>query len=312
MATNPQGAILNQGLTNYAFQIVPDYEAIMAEAFFMAPRVVTGAKKGDFSIFDSKQAFLSYDAARAIGGPRRRIKFAGTTGSYHNRPVGLEIGLDDAEIESDGSRPKQEQAKIRTLMANWANSRFVRVWGAATTSGNYTASSVSNSGQWSDANVDPIAVLDAQIVEFANRTGRMPNRGILALDNWVTLRNHPKVIARQPGAANIGISLAQLSAMLAAPVEFRLNKTYIGTTGFGSATNVKAAKAKGYAMLWLSSDVPTLEDPSWLKTTSKEMNGFSGIRQYRDDTCNSDIYYLDDEEDIVCASALCATLITIS
>jgi len=312
MATNPQGAVLNQGLTNYAFQIVPDYDAIMAEAFFMAPRVVTGAKKGEFSIFDSKQAFLEYDSRRSLGGPRTRIKFAGTTGTYGNTPVGLEIGLDDDEVESESSRPKQEQAKVRTLMANWANSRFGRVWTAATTSGNYTASTVTNSGKWSDANIDPIKVLDDEIVAFVNRTGRMPNRGILALDNWVTLRNHPEVIKRQPGAANIGISLTQLSAMLAAPIEFRLNKTYIGTTGFGSSTNTKQAKVKGYAMLWLANDVPTLEDPSWLKTTSMEMNGFSGIKQYRDDTCNSDIYYLDDNEDVVCASALCATLITIS
>lgn len=312
MATNPQGAVLSTALTEYAFSLVPDFKAIMAEADFLAPRVVTGAKKGDFSKFDTKQAFLNYDAQRAVGGPRRRIKFAGSTGSYANKPIGLEIGLDDAEVESDASRSKQEQAKIRTLVANWANSRFVRVWGAGTTSGNYTASSVANSGKWSDANVDPIKVLDDQIVEFANRTGRVPNRMLLALDNWVTLRNHPEVIKRQPGAANIGITLSQLSAMLAAPVEARLNSCYIGTTGFGSATDVKAAKAKGYAMLFLASDMATLEDPSWLKTTVRDSAGFAGVMQYRDNTCNSDIFYLDGEEDVVCASALCATLITIS
>jgi hypothetical protein len=312
MATNPQGAVLNTALTDYALQIIPDYKAIMAEADFLAPRVVTGAKKGDFSIFDTKQAFLNYDAARAIGGPRRRIKFAGSTGSYNNKPIGLEIGLDDAEVENDTSRPKQEQAKVATLVANWANSRFVRAWNVATTSGNYTASTVTDSGKWSDPNVDPIAVMDNEIVLFANRTGRLPNRGILALDNWVTLRNHPLVIKRQPGAASIGVSLEQFRSMLAAPIEFRLNKTYIGTTGFGSSTNAKAAKVRNSCMLWLAEDVPTVMDPSWLKTTSRDASGFSGILQYRDNTCNSDIFYLDDVEDVVCASALCAQYITIS
>jgi hypothetical protein len=312
MATNPQGAVLSQGLTDYAFQIQADYAGILAEADFLAPRVVTGCKKGDFSVFDTKMAFLNYDAQRAIGGPRRRVKFSGSTGSFSCKPIGLEIGLDDTEVESDASRPKQEQAKVRTMTSVWANSRFTRVWNVATTSGNYTASTVTNSGKWSNANIDPIQVLDNEIVEFANRTGRMPNRGIMALDNFVTLRNHPEVIKRQPGAANIGISLAQLSAMLAAPIEFRLNKTYIGTTGFGSSTDVKAAKVKGYCMLWLSADVPTTEDPSWLKTMSRDNAGFSGVMQYRDNTCASDIFYLDDEEDVVCASALCATLVTIS
>jgi hypothetical protein len=312
MATNPQGAVLNTALTEYAFQIAADYKGIEEECNFLAPRVVTGAKKGDFSIFDTKQAFLNYDAQRAIGGPRRRIKHAGTTGSYNNRPIGLEIGLDDAEVESDSSRPKQEKAKINTLMSNWSGSRFVRAWTVATTSGNYTASTVTNSGKWSSGSIDPIKVLDEEIAQFANRTGRLPNRGMLALDNWITLRHHPEAIKRQPGAANIGISLEQLSAMLAAPIEFRLNKTYIATTGFGSSTDTKAAKVLGYCMLWLAQNTATTEDPSWLKTTSRDIGGFAGVMQYRDNTCNSDIFYLDDEEDVVCASALCAQLITIS
>jgi hypothetical protein len=312
MATNPQGAVLNHGLTEYAFSILPDFEGITAEADFLAPRVVTGCKKGDFSIYDSKQAFLQYDTQRAIGGPRRRIKHAGTTGSFNNKPQGLEIGLDDSEVESQDSRPKQEKAKVRTLMSNWSLSRYGRLWTVGTTSGNYTATSVTNAGKFSDANVDPIAKLDDVIVEFTNRTGRPPNRGIIALDNWVTLRNHPEALKRQPGAANIGISLAQLSAMLAVPIEFRLNKAYVGTTGFGSSTDVKAAKVKGYIMLWLASDIATTEDPSWLKTMSRDNAGFSGVMQYRDNTCASDIFYLDDEEDVVCASALCATLVTIS
>jgi len=312
MSTNPQGAVLSTGLTSYAFNLVADFDAIIQECDFLAPRVVTGAKKGDFSIFDTKQAFLNYDARRAVGGARTRIKFAGTTGSYNNRAIGLEIGLDDTEVENDASRPKQQEAKVQTLVSSWANSRFVRAWTVATTSGNYTASTVTNSGKWSNANIDPIKVLDDEIVEFANRTGRLPNRGMLALDNWVTLKNHPEVIKRQPGSANIGITLEQLSAMLCAPIQFRLNKTYIGTTGFGSSTDVKAAKIKGYAMLWLGNDTPSLMDPSWLKTTSRDNQGFAGVMQYRDNTCNSDIFYLDDEEDVVCASALCAQYITIS
>jgi hypothetical protein len=65
-------------------------------------------------------------------------------------------------------------------------------------------------------------------------------------------------------------------------------------------------------MLFLAEETATLEDPSWLKTTSREAKGFAGVMNYRDNTCNSDIFYLDDEEDVVCASALCASLITIS
>jgi hypothetical protein len=312
MATNPQGAIVSTGLTEYAFSVYPDYQGILAEADFLAPRVVTGGKKGDFSIFDTKQAFLAYEAQRAIGGPRRRIKFAGSTGSYNCKPQALEIGLDDAEVESPDARPKQERAKVRTLLANYANSRFTRVWTVATTSGNYTATAVANAGKFSSANIDPIAVLDDVIVEHTDRCGLPPNRGIIALNNWATLRNHPEAIKRQPGSSNVGITLDQLKGMLCVPVDFRINKTYIGTTGFGSTTDVKAPKIKGYIMLWNASDMPTNEDPSAFKTMQPDDKPFDAVMQYRDNTCGSDIFYIEQQEDVVCASALMATLITVS
>lgn len=310
--TNPQGAAISAALTEYAFSIQADFAAVMAQADWMAPVVVTGARNGTYAIFDTKQAFLNYDTQRAISGPRRRIKHAGGTGTYANKPQGLEVPLDDSEIDTDASRPDQERAKVRTLMSNWANARFSRVWAKAVTSGNYTASTVTNSGKWSNANIDPIKVLDDEIVLFRNRTGRAPNKGIIALDNWVTLRNHPEVIKRQPGAANIGINLAQLSAMLAIPIEFKIDDCYIGTTGFGSSTDVKAAKVIGYSMLFLAQNVSSVEDPSWMKTTRRTASGFNSVRQYRDEPHNSDVFFLEDEEDVVCSSSLCAQLITIS
>jgi hypothetical protein len=312
MATNPQGAILSTGLTEYAFQIYPDYQKIVAEADFLAPRVITGAKKGSFAKYDTKQAFLDYETQRAIGGARRRIKFAGSTVDFNCKPQGLEIGLDDKEVESESSRPLQERAKIRTMLSNYSNSRMKRVWAYVTTSGNYTATTVTNGGKWSDANIDPIKKLDDIIVEFTNRSGMIPNRLLLALDNWVTLRNHPEVVKRQPGAANIGVSLEQLSAMLCVPLKCRLSSTYIGTTGFGSSTDVKAAKTTGYAMLFNASDMPTQEDPSAFKTMQPNDTPFDAVKTYRDETCSSDIFFIEAQEDVVCASALLATLITIS
>jgi hypothetical protein len=116
---------------------------------------------------------------------------------------------------------------------------------------------------------------------------------------------------RNTGAASIGVSLAQLSSMLATPVDFKINQTYIGTTGFGSSTDVKAAKVKGYMMLFLSAPVATLEDPSWLKTTSRDASGFAGVMQYRDNTCNSDIFYVEAQESVTAISALMAVVITV-
>lgn len=72
MATNPQGAQINIGLTDYAHNIAPDYQKIIEEADFIAPRVVTGGSVGNFVKFESKANFEALDAARAYNGPRRR------------------------------------------------------------------------------------------------------------------------------------------------------------------------------------------------------------------------------------------------
>jgi hypothetical protein len=67
------------------------------------------------------------------------------------------------------------------------------------------------------ASDDPIAKLDEQIEALATDTGRMPNRLVIGLPLWNKLRNNAKVIARFPGAASIGVSMAQFSSLLLNP-----------------------------------------------------------------------------------------------
>jgi len=312
MATNPVGGYVNQGLTDYAFAIFQDFNNLMADAQFVAPRVVTGAASGNFAKFDTKVAFLNYSANRAIGGGRTRIKFAGENATYTCTPKALEIGIDDFEVQlAAGKRDLIEQAKVRTLLSTYSLSMFKRVWDIAVTSGNYTAGA-SGSGTWTNANIDPIKKLDDEIQLFYDRTGMMPNRIGMDLGSWIKLRNHPEVIKRQPGSQNIGVTLAQLSGMLAVPLEGRIFSGSIDSSGFGANTSAKAAVTASKCAMFYANPSATVYDPSAIKVFTPTAESFEAVKQYRDDSVNSDIYYIEASEAITSISSLLLTVITVS
>lgn len=313
MATNPIGALVHEGLTQYAFGIFSDYAGIMADADFLAPRVVTGAGIGEYAKFDSKQAFLVYDATRAVGGARTRIKFAGTTGTYDCKAKALEIGLDAQEANRAGdNRTLLEQAKVRTLLSTFANSRFSRVYTVATTSGNYTDATAEHAGEWSSPNVDPVADIDAAIIQIYTASGLLPNRLSMDLASWQRFRNHPKVIARQPGSSLVGLTLQQAGSLFVAPLEVRIALASKGTTGFGNPTTQKAAIQAATCLVFRAEAAPTQYDASALKTFSPTPMAFDSVRQYRDETCNSDMYYIEVEEDVVSVSPLLIVKIAVT
>ncbi len=305
MATNPQGAYVNQPLTDYAFGIFQDYEKILSDADFLAPRVITGAAIGNYQIFDSQQAFITYDANRAIGGGRTRIKFSGSVGSFNCDPKSLEVGLDDAEVSrAAGKRENIERSKIRTLLNAFSLSRFNRVYTKATTSGNYTAATTANAGKWTEANIDPVKQIDDGVAQIESLSGLVPNRLMMDLASWIKFRNHPEVRGRFPGAPVVGISLAQAAGLFAVPMEIRIAKGTKATAGFGSSTTTKASIVSSTALLFYAQDQVTEYDPTALKTMTPNPESFQSVKQYRDDTCASDMFYIDVEEDIVAASAL--------
>jgi hypothetical protein len=306
MATNPNGGQVSKALTDYAFQILPDYAAIMADAKFIAPRVVTGAASGNFAKFDDKAAFMAYDAGRAIGGSRTRIKFAGENATYTCLAKALEVGLDEQEIFlANNDRALIERAKVQTLVATFAQSAFKRVYDVAVKSGNFTATTVTNAGVWS-APADPLAKIDAEINAFYVRTGMLPNRFGMDFASWLKLRNHPEVIKRQPGSANIGVTLGQLSQMLAAPVECRLFTAAVEAS-FGANTASKTAVAANTALLFYAQDGATVYDPSAIKVFTPLETAFDSVKQYREDQTNSDIFYIEANEAITSISALLMT-----
>jgi len=299
---------VNQTLTNYAQGFSQDSASALAD--FIAPRVSTGTASGQYKEFSDKNAFQVYETSRAIGGARKRIEFDASDKYFNCRPHGLEISIDDHERElaGEGDQLGLEEAKVRTLVSAGVNSHeagvFAKVKAAKAATGGV--------GVWSDPTKDPIAEMDAQIQAIAVATGVMPNRMVIGLGAWQVLRNHAKVIARQPGAVLIGTTTAQVSAMLLNPnIEIRVGLLSKDTVKFGKAKNaVEIVGAEVF--IFIGSDNPTPYDPSFAKTFETKSGGVDSVKEYRAESNVSDILAVDWSEDVQVVAPVAGRRITLS
>jgi hypothetical protein len=299
-------AAINPTLTTYAQGLAQDIVSALAE--FFAPNVVVGATAGKYKQYDDKNAFLAYaETRRAIGGPATRLRFAATDGTYNCEPHALEIPIDDEERRRAGDQQDRlERAKTKALVTTSVVSKEDRVLTVVKNN----VSAVADKGVWSNAANDPITEINEQILAVAKATGMYPNRLALGLGAWAVLRDHPKVIARQPGAELIGLSLEQLAKMLLNPAMEVKVGMLSKTTGWGLA-NSKSNIVGDEVFVFLGSANSTEYDPSALKTFTAADGSVTAVRVYRDENARSDILAVDYSEQIVLTGSACIKRITI-
>lgn len=294
----------NVTLTNYARGLAQDISATLAN--FLAPEVVVPAATGQYKSFDDKNTFQVIDTSRAVGGPAKRLEFAASDPTYNCLPQALEIAIDDHERDEAGQNDplRLEEAKTQTLVSSAVTSHEAKVFAALT-----ALAAATNITLASD---DPIAKIDEQIEALATDTGRMPNRLVIGLPLWNKLRNNAKVIARFPGAASVGVSMAQFSSLLLNPsIDIRVGILAKDTAKLGGAKNNVNIVGQQLVVFHANAS-PTLYDPSFMKTFRLRRGGVDVVRTYRDDSARSDILAVDWSEDIRVTSSVCARKVTAS
>lgn len=283
MANKPQNVISRADLTTYAFGIQQDEQAARSLIKALAPVVPVGGTTGRFNKFEETQAFKSYsNALRAIGGQSNAITFLSDTADYTIKPYGLRISIDEFERRQAGSQVTLlEQAKTRTLTINCILSHLAAVV-AKITAG---VSVVAGKGNWTGANVDPIAELDGQIEAMWNATGLVPNKLFLDFGAWLKLRNNPKVQSRFSGGEVSVVTPERVSNLLSVPVQLVIaTSAVLSGGGLGNASATKAgALGANVALLALNSDSPTQYDPSFCKTFAESANLFTEVYSYREE-----------------------------
>lgn len=296
-------------LTNYARGLAPDLTDRTAS--FLAPEVVTGVTSGQYKDFGDRQAFETYNTARAIGGAARRIVFEETDKFFNAKPNALETGIDDherAEAGAEANLALLQQSKIKVMLSNAALSHTVKVINAANAA---VAAEVGVGADW-DSTADPVREIDALIEEMSNEIGVMPNRILFSIGAWAEFRNSPAVIERQPGASLIALTTGLASTMFLNPNM----EVEIATRSFETSRRYAVSDKQNVVgndvWVFYNQENPTVFDPSFMKTFRPSMGGVLGnVVTYRDDRSRSDIYATDWAEDIKVTSAVCARRITV-
>ena len=301
-------ASVNPTLTNYASGVLNDLQSATAD--FLAPQVQVPATIGQYKAYDDKNAFQTHDTSRGVGGPARRIFMDVSEPTYNCLPQALEITIDDSERDAAGTlNPLDlEQAKVKTLVQSSVLSHEKHV----ITTVNAAVAATGGVGVWSNDANDPVDEIDAQIEAIAKETGQMPNAILMGMTAWRRFRNNAKVVAKQPGAALIGLNQGQASALLINPsTEIRLSTMAVDTTKQGK-TRSNAFVNGDDVYIFVRSATPTIYDPSALKTFAGGRGGVSAVREYRDESSRSDVYAVDWSRDVKVTSAISIKRITTS
>jgi len=301
-------ATIKETLKQYAYGVAQDVKSALAD--FIAPRVPVGVGTGMFKKFDDKNAFQLYDTARAVGGPATRIEFSADDGTFNCEANALEVPVDDQERAKAGdSQSALEEAKTRTLVINASLAREKRVFDLIKAN----VAAAASKGAWSsNANANPIDEIDEMIEAIATATGLMPNRMVIGLGAWRTLKNHAKVIERLNGAAEKSVSLDVFAGMLLNPqIDIRVGILSIDANKTGKAA-AKSNIVGSEIFLFHGNDNPTQYDPGFAKTFSIGSNSVESVRMYREERNRSDILAVDWSEDVQVVSSICAKRITVS
>ena len=301
-------ASVNPTLTNYASGVLNDLQSATAD--FLAPQVQVPATIGQCKAYDNKNAFQTHDTSRGVGGPARRIFMDVSEPTYNCLPQALEITIDDSERDAAGTlNPLDlEQAKVKTLVQSSVLSHEKHV----ITTVNAAVSATGGVGVWSNDANDPVDEIDAQIEAIAKDTGQLPNAILMGMTAWRRFRQNAKVVAKQPGAALIGLNQGQASAMLINPsTEIRLSTMAYDTTKQGKTRSNSFVNGDD-VYIFVRSATPTIYDPSALKTFAGGRGGVTAVREYRDESSRSDVYAVDWSRDVKVTSSISIKRITTS
>ena len=206
-------------------------------------------------------------------------------------------------------RLKQKQAKIRTLMSNWANSRFVRVWNKATTSGNYTASTVTNTGKWSDPNVDPIDQIEAAAIEIYEATGMWPNKVDITPQMWRYLKKNALTLKRF-GGKSASMNMADVGAEAGGFDMQLVTGAGLSSGDFGQSSATFAPMLGTACWIYYSNPIANGMNATFAMTLSREADLLGGVYEYlTEDQTRRMLRLAWFTKSVVVSSALCRRIV---
>jgi hypothetical protein len=313
MALIPRNATVRKDLTSYALAVAQDAQKIRAMIARFAPTVQTGVTDGSYNKFTGRESFAKYAKAyarRAVGSQANRIPFLTDTGTFALQPYGLRIDIDNHEAQKVDGDPAGlrmlEEAKTQALTA----SCFLATLGEVITAIDAAVTATAGQGKWNDPNVDPVQELNNEIKAFFLATGLVPNKITFDFGAYCVFAGNPLVLKRMPGATVASITPANIAAMLVTPnIDVAISDVAeFNVGGVGATTQTFKSVLGGKVYIHYTSAMPSVYDPSFMKTFAQSANLFTDIYTYREEPHLT--WYENDwtAQVVVVASTLCRSI----
>lgn len=291
----PRDSSLSSNPTIRTFAQGAAQSAIRPVANFLAPAVPVPTMTGKYKVYDEKNRFHVPNTKRGLGGRAVRVGFDASDANYNCTPNALDFPIDDLE--------KLEGDQLMN-MAKYG-SRLVADIGALAHEKDVITKATAALGAGTDSNfasasVDPVAVIDAAIIDVikAARNGASV-RVLLGATAWLRAKNNANVVKRlvaNQKSSVASVTLDGFSKLLFAEPEVQMSLMVEDTAAEGLEDSISFLLDNAIIVFAASAN-PTTLDPSFMKTFRLD-GQWMRPGSYRTEDDRGEVLKMDWSEDV--------------
>lgn len=281
-------------------------DALSLLADFIAPTVPVSKHTGKFKVYDLETRFKIPDTLRGLGGKATVLEFDRADKDYNAAPHALDTPLDNIEIEeAEGEDLLKEASDDAAWIAGLSHEKTVVAKAL-------TAAPPATGGEWSDPDTDPVAEVNAAIVEVIKGAGG-GNIEIGIVMDPVAIQAffaNAKTKGYFPGIEAIAPTIENMQKLFMGRTSAKVSFLVIDTAPVGKAKAMQWLMS-GKVLVFARSSNPTRRDPSFMKTF-RLRNRWMAVGTYQSPDGRNEIVKLDWSEDVQVTNVAAAQLFTLS
>ncbi len=161
----------------------------------IAPPVGVRKQSGKYFTYDAeKEAFRQSDDKRAPGAEANEVNFSLSNDSYDCQDHALEAAIPDEERENADPAIQPDIDHTEFLMQKIGLNQEIELANLILTDGSISSATLSGDDQWSDADSDPVAAVEAQKAAIVESIQIVPNTLVLPYEVFAAVRTHANVV----------------------------------------------------------------------------------------------------------------------
>ncbi len=173
------------------------YKNAAFAAELIAPPVAVRKQSGKYFVYDAQRETLRRsDDRRAPGAEANEVDFALSTDSYYCEDHALEAAIPDEERDNADPAIQPGIDHTEFLMDKIALNQEIELASLILGDASAPGETLSGDGQWSSANSDPVAAVEARKSAILAATQLAPNTLVLPYEVFAKVRLHAKVAER--------------------------------------------------------------------------------------------------------------------